>query len=250
MYRNTLRYERDDGQTPPGVYWRRRFLALVAGLSVLALIAWAFSGVLGGSGTGRNAADVNHTRSSHRAGGAGAGAAAGAQTPDTNSPAAAPSASASVAPGRGAKPGATTGPAAGHSAAPAAGPPACRPADVVISVFASQDSFGQGQPPEFNLDVVSTADGTCAFNVGPRFLTLVIRAGGKRVWGSADCAAAPGSVVTDLARGVPTMLPVTWDLQTSVPGCPATAAQATAGSYSATASDDGVTSNPVTFRLE
>jgi hypothetical protein len=250
MYRNTLRYEQGDGQTPPGVYWRRRFLALVAGLSVLALIAWAFAGVLGGSGTGRNAADVNHTRSSHRVGAAGAGVAAGAQTPDTNSPAAAPSASASVAPGRGAKPGATTVPAAGHSAAPTAGPPACRSADVVISVFASQDSFGQGQPPEFNLDVVSTADGTCAFNIGPRFLTLVIRAGGKRVWGSADCAAAPGSVVTDLARGVPTMLPVTWDLQTSVPGCRATAAQATAGSYSATASDDGVTSNPVTFRLE
>jgi hypothetical protein len=98
--------------------------------------------------------------------------------------------------------------------------------------------------------VVSTADGTCAFNVGPRFLTLVIRAGGKRVWDSADCAAAPGSVVTDLARGVPTILPVTWDLQTSAPGCPATAAQATPGGYSAAASDGGVTSNSVTFRLD
>jgi hypothetical protein len=117
-------------------------------------------------------------------------------------------------------------------------------------VFTSQDRYAVGQPPVFDVDVVSTANASCAFNVGPRFLTLVISAAGKRVWGSGDCAAAPGSVVTELARGVPTILPVTWDLQTSSPGCPATAARATAGSYSATASDGGASANLVTFVLD
>jgi hypothetical protein len=114
-------------------------------------------------------------------------------------------------------------------------------------VFASQASYGPGQPPEFDLDVVSVADQTCAVNVGPRHLALVITADGKRVWGSADCAAAPGSLVTDLTRGVPAILPVTWDLQTSAPGCAAAPRQAAAGSYVATASDGGVISSPVTF---
>jgi hypothetical protein len=114
-------------------------------------------------------------------------------------------------------------------------------------VFASQAGYGPGQPPEFDLDVVSVADQTCAFNLGPRYLALVITGHGNRVWDSADCAAAPGSLMTDLARGVPAILPVTWDLQTSAPGCVAAPRQAPAGSYVASASDGGVTSNPVTF---
>jgi hypothetical protein len=126
---------------------------------------------------------------------------------------------------------------------------ACTPGDVVITVFASQGSYAPGQPPEFDVDVVSTADGTCTFNIGPRYLALVITAGRKRVWGSADCAAAPGSLVTGLARGVPAVLAVDWDLQTSAPGCTAVPRQAAAGNYLATASGGGVTSNSVTFRL-
>jgi hypothetical protein len=114
-------------------------------------------------------------------------------------------------------------------------------------VFPSQASYGPGQPPEFDVDVVSVGARTCALNVGPRYLALVITAGGKRVWGSADCAAGPGSLVTDLARGVPAILPFAWDLQTSAPGCAAATRQAAAGSYVATASDDAIISSPVTF---
>jgi hypothetical protein len=119
----------------------------------------------------------------------------------------------------------------------------------VISLFATQASYGPGEPAEFDVDVVSTAAGTCAFNVGPRYLAVAVMDGQRRVWGSADCAAGAGSLVTDLARGVPTVLPVAWDLQTSARGCPATAAQAADGSYTATAADGGVTSNAATFRL-
>jgi len=220
-------------------------VALAVGLAILGTVTWALSGALGG-GTSNNAADVGHATGTHRTStAAGRQASAGAPAPGTAAPVASASGTPSPSPSASA-----TGPAApraGHTRAPAPGPPACPPGDVVLSVFASQASYGAGQPPEFDVDVVSVADRSCAFNVGPRHLELVITAGRKRVWGSADCAAAPGSLVTDLARGVPAILPVTWDLQTSAPGCAAAARQAAAGSYAATASDGGVISNPVTF---
>jgi hypothetical protein len=120
---------------------------------------------------------------------------------------------------------------------------------VVLSLFSSQASYSSGQLAEFDVDVVSTAARTCAFNVGPRFLTLVITVGEKRIWSSADCIAGPGSLPTDLARGVPTVVPLTWDRETSSPGCRVTSRQVTAGSFTAAASDGGLVSNPLTFTL-
>jgi hypothetical protein len=120
---------------------------------------------------------------------------------------------------------------------------------VVLSLFSSQDSYGRGQLPEFDVDVVSTSAQTCAFNVGPRFLALVITAGGKRIWSSADCVAGPGSLLTDLARGVPMVVPLSWDRETSAPGCRVTSRQVTPGHFAAAASDGDLASNPLTFTL-
>jgi len=224
MPSTTLRYETESDRLTAGVYWRRRFLALLAGIGVLGILVWAVSGVISGNSTGSNAADVGRLSHGH--------------------------ALRTRAPGQ---PAATTsGPGKPGPAAAAAGPggtPSCTPADVVISLFATGASYGQGQPPGFDVDVVSTAAGTCSFNVGPRYLALVVMAGQRRVWGSADCAPAPGSLVTYLTRGVPAVLPFSWDLQASSPGCAATAGQAGDGSYTATAAAGGITSNPVTFRL-
>jgi hypothetical protein len=126
---------------------------------------------------------------------------------------------------------------------------ACKPDEVVLSLFARQDSYGRGQLAEFDVDVVSTSAQTCAFNVGPRFLALVITAGGKRIWSSADCVAGPGSLLTNLARGVPTVVPLSWDRETSAPGCRVTSRQVTLGQFAAAASDGGMASNPLTFTL-
>ena len=46
MGTNTFRYESQERPLSPATYWRRRFLALVVGLAILAAIAWAVSGVL------------------------------------------------------------------------------------------------------------------------------------------------------------------------------------------------------------
>jgi hypothetical protein len=246
-------------------YWRRRFLALVVGIAVLAMVAWAFSGVLSARGGGGPAAGTGHgshvsgTRGyrTHGSGAHGSGAAASGASGSGGTPGsgAAPQASASSTPTPSAGPPAgpaPTFPAPGpaQAAGSAPGPTrACKPGDVVLTLFSSQDSYGLGQLPEFNVNVVSTSARTCAFNIGPKFLALVITAGRKRIWSSADCVAGRGSALTDLARGVPTVLPVSWARETSAPGCTVTSRPVPAGSFTAAASDGGLASNPVTFKL-
>lgn len=223
------------------MYWRRRFMALLAGMAVLGIVSWAISGTVGG-GTSRNAADVGRAgpQPSGRAGtGARQGLAPSLQPSASGPPAGLP------APGTRSARAQPSPPAAGRRASP----PACPPADVVLSLTSSQASYGPGQPADFTLDVVSTAAGTCSFNIGPRYLAVMVMAGARRIWDSADCAPAPGSVTASLTRGVPIMLPVSWDRQTSAPRCPAAAAPAAAGQYVATAGGSGLASAPVTIGL-
>ncbi len=240
-------------------YWRRRFIALTIGLGVLSLIAWAFSGTLGASGGGSTAADGAHTSHGHsaRATDAGGTAQPGGQ------PEASPSATAPPSPS--VQPSSSASPAAGAAAQAGAGVPeqlaafaphrdphparACKAGNVVISLVVAQASYGKGQLPEFDVDVVSTAARTCGFNVGARRLSVVVRAHGKRLWASADCAAGHAKLTTDLARGVPVIVPVSWNRQTSAGSCQGDGRQAPAGSYTASASDGGAASNLVRFTL-
>jgi hypothetical protein len=260
-----------DGREPDGrelgamTYWRRRFIALTVGLGMLSLIAWAFSGTLGtsqaGGSTAAGGARASHGHSARTA--AGSGGSGGASRPATQpqttasataSPAARPSASAqpSASPATGALAQADHPPAQLAAFAPRRAPhPArtCKPGDVVLSLFVDQDSYGQGQLPEFDVNVVSTATRTCGFNVGAKHLSLVVRAHGKRVWASVKCVAGHGTLTTNLARGVPVIVPVSWNRQTSALACQGTGQQAPAGRYTASASDGGVASNPVRFTI-
>jgi hypothetical protein len=245
MGSNTFRNQPEEREPLPLTYWRRRFIALVVGLAILAVIAWAFSGAIQASG-GRPMASVGHGSpgpGAHARGAHGNGDSSGSGAAPSTPPAPAPTPTPVSSPSPAPSPTRATGAAAPGSAR------ACKPGDVVLSLFASQDSYATGQLPEFDVDVVSTSARTCAFNVGPRFLALVITAGGKRIWSSADCVAGRGSLLTDLARGVPTVLPLSWDRETSAPGCGPTSRQVTTGSFAAAASDGGLASNSVTFRL-
>ena len=214
MGMNTFRYESQERPLSPAIYWRRRFLALVGGLAILAAVGWAVSGVL--------PASPSSATHSGTASGSGTGGSSGT--------------------------GASPSPA--QTSAFASGLPRhCQASDIVISVFSSRSSYGRAQSPEFDVDVVSTARRTCAFNVGPKFLSLVVMAGRNRVWSSGDCVQGRGSLMTNLARGVPTVLPITWDRRRSAPGCTAASGQVRSGSFAASASDGSAASNSITFRL-
>lgn len=219
-------------------YWRRRFVALITGLTVLALITWAFSGAMGGGGDGSPAGTAGQpgTGSGSQHGGSGPGQGGGPGQ-------AAAGGTDTRAHGETAARGRHGGRAAyGH-------PHPCPAGSVVLSLFSGQESYGAGQLPQFNVDVVATARQTCTFNVGARHVALIIRAGSVRVWSSADCVQGAGNLVSDLQRGVPTVLPISWNRQASAPGCPAGTSRMPAGTYTATVSDGALTSNPVTFRI-
>ncbi|MGH3159708.1 MAG: hypothetical protein ACRDNF_24480, partial [Streptosporangiaceae bacterium] len=174
-------------EVAPEVYWRRRLFALAAGLAVLGLLAWAVGGA---SVTHPTASDTSYNQSQRSA-------PTSFPTPTISSPSPSPSPSAlspSPTPSPSdSKPSAATQAkkakvrakrhGSGHRAL-AAGLNApgddCRPGDVVISLSAGGSSFRPGAHPRFTVTVVSTAGQTCAFNVGSRYLTLVIESGGVR----------------------------------------------------------------------
>jgi hypothetical protein len=227
----------------PATYWRRRFLALVAGFGALSLVAWAFSGALAVGKTG-SPAPASRV-SSHPVVSTSPGAAA----PGSASPAASAQAR-SREPSAAARARRARATSRDHAVKlPITARRACRPADVVLSLVLSQDSYGPGQLPVFDVDVVSTSPRTCTFNVGPKFLAVVVTSGGDRIWNSADCVAGAGSLVTDLVKGVPAVLPISWGRQTSAPGCFVPATRAHAGTYRAAASDGRLVSRKEAFRI-
>jgi hypothetical protein len=120
---------------------------------------------------------------------------------------------------------------------------------VVLSLFASQDSYSAGELPQFTVDVVGTTPATCTFNVGASHVAVVIHSGAVRVWSSADCVQGAGDLVSDLDHGVPTVLPISWNRESSEPGCPASSGEMPTGTYSATVTDGWLRSNTVQFHI-
>ena len=263
---NTFRYQ--EGERPASTYWRRRFIALVVGLAGFALLAWSVSGAIGGPKLISPAANVVSGRSGPAGGGARPGGAAATTAPHQS---AEPSPQQSTPghhparhrhrttrprpvrkdrrPAPGKAPAKPKRPARrGHGGAHAR-PRACTRGSVVISLFASQVSYPAHDRPVFDVDVVSTRGKTCTFNVGAAYLALVIKQGPTRVWSSADCPQGRKSLFTDLVKGVPTMLSISWNRRTSSPGCKRAAAPVPAGTYSATAMSGKLASNRQAFRI-
>jgi hypothetical protein len=267
MDRNAYRDDTGTGQSDP--YWRRRAATLAAGLGLLGLLAWAFSG-----GGGHPAPPAPHASApaatypsgpASLAASAGAGAGAGASTGSGASGGADAAVPGLASQGTSGLPSATSsatgkaGRAAKHTAsAQTAAAPAtastepggrCSPSAVVLSLFGGSRSYNAGQDPEFGVDVVSTAPGTCTFDLDPGQLHLVVMSAGRVIWDSADCARGDGTQLTKLARGVPVQRYVTWNRAITLPGCVTLASSAHPGSYTAQARTSAITSSDYSFRL-
>jgi hypothetical protein len=108
----------------------------------------------------------------------------------------------------------------------------------VLSLSGKPSYPARGSLP-FTINVVSTAKQTCLFDVGSAHLALVIRTVAGTVWSSTDCAQGRKSLMSDLAPGVPTQIPVSWNRTGSTAGCKVTKEKAGAGAYAATAEVPG-----------
>jgi hypothetical protein len=257
----------------PDTYWRRRAATLAAGLGVLGLLAWALS-----SGGGNPAPVPSHSPTLGALSYPGVSA-AGQASPSASpaagtSPGSSPGAGADAAiPGLGTRgtsslPSATTSPASksarananvaksdatkpGAAAAAARTEPGgrCAPSSVVLSLFSASRSYRAGQNPQFGVDAVSTAAGTCTFDLGPTQLHLVVTSEGRVIWDSADCARGDGAQPVKLSRGVPVQEYFTWNRAITLPGCVTRASSARPGSYQAQARTSAITSGTFTFKL-
>jgi hypothetical protein len=265
----TLRMDRDayrdDNGTDqpdtyqPDTYWRRRAVTLAAGLAVVGLLAWAFSG-----GGGKPAPAARNTPGSsllpaaayHSVSAAPSSPGADAAVPGLTSasPSATPTGSASARATRSRSsqvtPTAAASDSASASTANAAGSGGrCSPGAVVLSLFSSGSSYPAGQDPQFRLDAVSTAAGRCTFDFGPAHLHLVVMSAGRVIWDSADCARSGDTRAGTLSRGVPVQESIAWDRSITLPGCVTLASSARPGTYQAQARTAGVASQVRTFKI-
>jgi hypothetical protein len=250
-------YRDDNDADQPEAYWRRRAITLAAGLTLLGLLAWAFSG--GGGKPGHPAA---------------AGSPA-ATTPAAQYQAAPPSPSASADASDGADaavpglpsagtsglPTATASSATATATAKAGADPApaapvaaqsggdCSPSSVVLSLFSTRPSYSTHEFPEFDVYAVSTAAGTCTVNLGPGQLHLTVMSAGRVIWDSADCSRGDGNQDDQLSRGVPVQTSITWNRAITLPGCVTLASSARPGTYQAQVRTATVASEVSTFKL-
>jgi hypothetical protein len=105
---------------------------------------------------------------------------------------------------------------------------------VTLRLSSPQYWYQAGKIPRFTVHAVSSEGQPCRFNMGTRFVSVVV-ASDQRVWSSADCVSGGGSNMVVLTRGVPAVLSVSWDRKTSSPGCGGTSHAVAPGEYSVTA---------------
>jgi len=282
MNRNAYRDE-DDGTDQPDTYWRRRVITLGAGLALLGLLAWVFSG---GSGkpaqhpAASNSPGTSITpaaaygRASSSAASAGSGS-SGGSTPATGSTTATArgSQTATASPAADASANGLTGLPAARKTSAARGPVrssatlpgvktasqpssgtiepngSCAPDSVVLSLFTSKTSYPSGQDPKFSIFAVSTGAQACSFAVGPGKLQVLVMSSGRIIWDSSDCTRGSSTRSVQLKRGVPAQEVVSWNRTVSLPGCVTIASSARAGSYQVQARSGSVSSPVRTFKL-
>jgi hypothetical protein len=120
---------------------------------------------------------------------------------------------------------------------------------VQLTISSPQYWYQSGKMPRFTVHAVSTISQPCRFNMGTKFVSVVISSGSRRLWNSADCPSGTGSDVTVLAGRKPASLGVSWDRRTSSPGCGGTTHLVRPGEYQAEAVAGHVHSKPVNVVL-
>jgi hypothetical protein len=209
------------GPVPRSVYWQRRVVALMLGVSLLGLLVATVNGMLSSGARATKAADTAGIR------------------PPGGRPA---------QPGRAVRPARTfrtfqTVRSVRTTRSRPPSQPACAARNVVLSLSTSRYWYHSGQRPAFAVNVVSIARQPCSFDLGARFVSMVISQDPARIWGSSDCTVGAGSRVVTLTRGVPAVLRLSWDRKTSAAGCRAARRPARLGTYTATAFSDHLHSN-------
>lgn len=231
---------------------RRRVVALVLLLLVVALIIWgmvAFAKAVGGSGDdGANGADGAETSTS-----------AVTATPTEKVPGEAPSSepteptesapSDSPAPGDG---GASTSekPEDATQAAPE-NPGQCSLKDLQITAMTNQPAYPAGVEPVLYMEVKNPTDVECAINIDEAPLRFEVYSMGtnERIWADTDCNQPMLSGVETFAPGQTRGFEARWSATNSAPDACENRAPVPAGSYFLHAVIGDNASDPAPFNI-
>ena len=225
-------------------YWRRRAV-LAAGLVLVGVLAWAV--LAHGKPTSPAPRNSQASGTLHAVAGGSASASPAAPADGTEPSLASPAASPSLA-SAAASPSLASAAASPTTADP--GPEgSCPPSAVVLSLFSSEPSYPSGQDPLFEVYIVSTAPGTCTFDLGHGGLHLTVMWAGRIIWDSADCARTDATQVERLSRGVPVQDSIAWNRTITLPGCIEVASSVRPGTYEVQARTATGDSQVRTFKL-
>ena len=138
----------------------------------------------------------------------------------------------------------TTSPAAG-------GPKPCAVDALGLALAADGASYPASALPTLTVTLVNKGPASCVVDAGEAQREIVIMSGTDRIWSSRDCAA--GAALTRellLVPGAPDATTVQWQRTRSAAGCPAGKPAALKGTYSATLTLAGVSSQAAVFVLQ
>lgn len=200
------------GPEEPGVYWRRRIVALVVLVAILLFLWWLFFG-RGGGGDDQVQPLPAPT-----------------ETATTASPSPAPSS-------------ATPSPTSTEVTE-------CLDEDILVEASAEEAIYPVGSTPTLTLTVTNIGTKACKRDVGPGANELIVTAGDVAIWSSDDCNPNDDQDITTLDRGDAFQTQLVWDGYLSEPGCPSDMPMAEAGEYTVTGRNGDLASAPSALRLE
>ena len=106
---------------------------------------------------------------------------------------------------------------------------------MTLRVSSPQYWYQPGATPRFMVHATTREREPCRFNMGAKFVSVVVTVAGQRVWSSADCVSGDGSNMIVIGRNTPAVLRLSWDRKTSSPGCTGTSHLVRPGEYQVTA---------------
>lgn len=212
----------------PAVYRRRRLVALIGLIVVIALIWWAISSLFSGDDNLQSTASPTSTSVED------ADAAPAETLPPT--PTAAPAETPTPTP----------------EATPT--PTVCTEEQVSVQAVADAESYGEEELPMFSVHLENTSDASCIIDIGTASQVYTVSSGSDTIWVSTHCQAESDSQVVELVAGKEVDAPaIEWSRERSNEStCDdenRPAAVAGGAYYFLTVKVGGITSEPVYFSL-
>ena len=128
-------------------------------------------------------------------------------------------------------------------------PPLCVKGDIDLTLTADAQNYAAGTNPRFSIELRNAGARPCLVDVNATTRVLQVVSGKDNVFSSGHCANGEPQLLL-LKADETSATTITWKRVRSDATCPATSAEAKAGTYKATATLVGATSKEVTFVLK